>query len=171
MTTIILARHGETEWNREEIFRGRIDVTLNQTGIRQAELLAEYLREAKIEAVYSSPLRRALMTAQPIARYHSLEVEITPALIDIDFGRWQGLSLQQVKAQDTELYELWINNPHEVKIDGGESLAQVRERTMVVVNEAITRFQDTVVLVSHRAVNKVIICALLGLDNSHFWNI
>ena len=73
MTKIILARHGETEWNVAEIFRGRIDVELNETGLKQAELLAEYLRDIKIEAVYSSPLKRALRTAQAISRYQRLE--------------------------------------------------------------------------------------------------
>jgi probable phosphoglycerate mutase len=63
MTEIILARHGQTEWNVEEVFRGRIDVELNQTGLKQAELLAKYLSGQKIEAVYSSPLKRALKTA------------------------------------------------------------------------------------------------------------
>ena len=86
MTEIILARHGETEWNVEEIFRGRIDVELNETGMKQAELLAEYLSDVKIDAIYSSPLKRALKTAEVIASYHQLNVEITPGLIDFDFG-------------------------------------------------------------------------------------
>ena len=97
MTEIILARHGETEWNVSEIFRGRIDVELNDTGSKQAQLLAEYLSQKKIEAVYSSPLQRALRTAEVIARHHKLEVAITPGLIDLDFGKWQGLSHQEVK--------------------------------------------------------------------------
>jgi len=67
MTEIILARHGETEWNVEEVFRGRIDVELNETGLKQAELLGEYLSKLKIEKVYSSPLKRALRTAHGIA--------------------------------------------------------------------------------------------------------
>ena len=60
MTQVILVRHGETEWNVEQIFRGRIDIELNETGVKQAELLAEYLSNLKIDAVYSSPLKRAL---------------------------------------------------------------------------------------------------------------
>jgi broad specificity phosphatase PhoE len=79
MVEIILARHGETEWNVEEVFRGRIDVELNQTGLKQAELLAEYLSGHKIEAVYSSPLKRALKTAEVVARRHKLRVEIVNA--------------------------------------------------------------------------------------------
>ena len=171
MTDIILARHGETEWNVEEVFRGRIDIELNQTGVKQAELLAEYLGGLKIDAVYSSPLKRALMTAEVIAGYHQLDVEIAPGLTDFDYGKWQGLPHQEVKEKYKELYAQWINNPNQVRIPAGESLGDVRERAIGVVNNVIAQYAGTVVLVSHRVVNKVLICALLGLDNSYFWNI
>ncbi len=171
MTEIILARHGETEWNVEEIFRGRIDIELNETGIKQAQLLAEYLCDVKIEAVYSSPLKRALRTAETIADCHQLKVEIAPGLIDLDFGEWQGLPLKKVKDKYPGLYEEWINSPDKVKIPAGENLNDVRERAIGVIDEVLVKHRGTVVLVSHRVVNKVSICALLGLDNSHFWNI
>ncbi|MFC1987950.1 histidine phosphatase family protein [Chloroflexota bacterium] len=171
MTEIILARHGETEWNVAEIFRGRIDIALNETGIRQAELLAEYLSGLKIQSVYSSPLKRALKTAEIIAQYHHLETEIAPGLIDLDYGKWQGLPQQKVKEKYKELYAEWLNNPDLVKIPGGESLNDVRKRAIGVIDEVIARYDGTVILVSHRVVNKVLICSLLGLDNSHFWNI
>ena len=171
MTEIILARHGETEWNVAEVFRGRIDIELNETGVRQAELLAEYLKGVNIDAVYSSPLRRALNTAEMIAGYHKLEVEITPGLIDCNFGQWQGLHLQEVKDRYKELYAQWIKNPHLIQMPDGETLSGVRERALAVVNGVVAKHKGTVVLVSHRVVNKVLICALLGLDNSHFWNI
>lgn len=168
---IILARHGETEWNVGEIFRGRADMSLNETGIKQAELLAEYLRDFKIDAIYSSPMLRAIATAGAIVKYHKLKVNITPGLTDLDFGDWQGLSLQKVKDMSPELYTAWINSPHLAKIPNGESLDDVRNRARAVVDEVIARHSGTVVLVAHRVVNKVLICALLGLDNSHFWNI
>jgi broad specificity phosphatase PhoE len=171
MVEIILARHGQTAWNVEEVFRGQIDVELNQTGIKQAELLAEYLSGQKIEAVYSSPLKRALKTAEAIASRHRLVVEVSPGLIDGDFGQWQGLSLREVKDKYKKLYEQWAQSPQLVEIPGGESLDVVRERALKVVNEVIARHSGAVVLVAHRVVNKVLICALLGLDNSHFWNI
>jgi broad specificity phosphatase PhoE len=171
MTELILARHGQTEWNVEEVFRGRIDVELNQTGRRQAELLAESLSGQKIEAVYSSPLKRALKTAEAVARRHRLKVEVSPGLIDGDFGQWQGLSLREVKEKYNQLYEQWAESPQLVKIPGGESLDAVRERALQVVNGVMAKHGGAVVLVSHRVVNKVLICALLGLDNSHFWNI
>jgi len=171
MTEIILARHGETEWNVGEIFRGRIDIELDETGIKQAQLLAEYLSDVKIEALYSSPLKRALRTAETIANYHQLEIEIAPGLIDFDYGKWQGLPHQEVKNKYKKLYAGWISHPHQVTIPAGESLNDVRQRATGVVDEVIAKYEGTVVLVSHRVVNKVLICALLGLDNSHFWNI
>jgi len=171
MTQIILARHGETEWNVEEVFRGRIDIELNETGVKQAQLLSEYLSDLKIDAVYSSPLKRALKTAETIASYHKLNAEIAPGLIDFNYGEWQGLAHQEVKDRYKELYAEWVNSPDQVKMPNGESLDYVRKRAMGVVSDVIAKYEGTVILVSHRVVNKVLICALLGLGNSHFWNI
>lgn len=171
MTEIILARHGETEWNVEEVFRGRIDIELNEDGIKQAELLAEYLSDLKIAAIYSSPLKRALQTAEIIAGYHRLNVEIASGLIDLDYGKWQGLRHQEVKDKYKELYRGWIKSPDKVKMPAGESLNDVRKRAIGVVNKVTAKYEGTVVLVSHRVVNKVLICALLGVGNSHFWHI
>ncbi len=171
MTGIILARHGETEWNVREVFRGRADVALNETGQRQAELLAKHLSHLKLDAVYSSPLERARKTAGAIAGYHRLDVHIAPGLIDFDYGQWQGLPHEEVKEKYKELYAGWLDRPHQVRMPAGESLSDVRRRATSVVDEAVARHRGTVVLVAHRVVNKVLICALLGLDNSHFWNI
>ena len=171
MTELILVRHGETEWNVEEVFRGRIDIELNETGLRQTELLAQYLSGLNIDAVYSSPLRRALNTAEVIARYHKLKVEIASGLTDFNYGKWQGLLHQEVKRRYKKLHLQWLENPHLIRMPDGESLDEVRERALTVVDEVVAKHEGTVVLVSHRVVNKVLTCALLGLDNSHFWNI
>lgn len=171
MTEILLVRHGATEWNVAEIFRGRIDIELNPTGLKQAELLARYLSPDKLEAIYSSPLKRALKTAEVIARPHGLGVTIAPGLIDFNYGKWQGLSHQEVKEKHRELYARWTRHPEQVRMPEGESLADVRQRALGVINEIIARHQGKVILVSHRVVNKVLICALLGLENSHFWKI
>jgi broad specificity phosphatase PhoE len=171
MTTIILARHGETEWNAEEIFRGRVDVELNETGIREAELLAEHLSYMTIAAVYSSPLKRALQTAEMIARHHDVKVEVSPQLIDLDYGEWQGLSHETVRDRYGQLYHEWLNSPQLVKMPAGESLGDVKNRAISLVEDITAKAEDTVVLVSHRVVHKVLICALLALDSAHFWNI
>lgn len=171
MTKLILARHGETMWNVERVFRGRADVNLDEIGIKQAELLGKYLSNWELEAIYSSPVKRALDTANIIARRQKVSVHIAEGLIDFDFGEWQSLPEKEVKRLHPAVLDEWHNNPHKVKMPGGESLDDVRERAVEVVNDVLSRHQGNVLLVSHRVVIKVLICYLLGLDNSHFWNI
>jgi broad specificity phosphatase PhoE len=171
MAKLILARHGETVWNVEKIYRGRTDVNLDEVGIKQAELLGKYLSNWELEAVYSSPLRRALDMANIIDRYQKIGVHIAEGLIDFDYGEWQSLPEQEVKRLYPALHNEWHSNPHKVKMPGGESLEDVRRRAIKVVNDVFSKYQGSVVLVAHRVVNKVLICSLLGLDNSYFWNI
>lgn len=171
MTELILVRHGETEWNAGEIFRGRADVSLNEKGVVQAKMLGEYLKDSRLEAVYTSPLQRAVRTAERIATPHSLDIRIEPALIDMDYGEWQGMPLTEVKKIYKNLYIKWNKSPEIVTLPGGESLDDVRSRAVSAVNKIIKKHKGTIVLVSHRVVNKVLICFMLGLDNSHFWNI
>jgi len=171
MAKLILARHGETMWNIERVYRGRMDVNLDEMGIKQAELLGKYLSNWGLEAIHSSPLRRALDTANIVARYQKINVHITEGLIDFDYGEWQSLPEQEVKRLYPTLHHEWHNNPHKVKMPGGESLEDVRRRALKVVRDVLARYQGSVVLVSHRVVNKVLICSLLGLGNPYFWNI
>ena len=171
MTKLILARHGETVWNVEKIYRGRADVNLDEVGIKQAELLGKYLSNWKLEAIYSSPLKRALDAANIVARYQKIGVHVAEGFIDFDYGEWQSLPEEEAKRLYPTLHNEWHNNPHKVKMPGGESLEDVRKRAVEVVNDVLPKYQGSILLVSHRVVNKVLICSLLGLDNSHFWNI
>src|SRR3972149_1666758 len=171
MAKLILARHGETVWNVEKVYRGRTDVSLDEVGIKQAELLGKNLGSWKLEAIYSSPLKRALDTANIVARYQKIGVHVAKGLIDFDYGEWQSLPEQEARRLYPTLHSEWHNNPHKVKMPGGESLEDVRKRVIEVVDDVLSKYQGSVVLVSHRVVNKVLICFLLGLDNSHFWNI
>ena len=171
MTQIVVARHGETEWNASEIFRGRRDIGLNETGIEQAEMLGNYLIDLRIEAIYSSQLKRALDTARSVAKHHSLNVNVNPGLMDFNYGAWEGLTHQAVKDKYRELYTRWLEEPHLVDIPEGENLGEVRERTKSILDRVVSKYSGLVVLVSHRVVNKVMICSMLGLENSHFWDI
>jgi len=171
MAELILARHGETVWNVEKIYRGRTDVNLDEVGIKQADLLGKYLSNWELAAIYSSPLNRATDTANIIARYQKIGVQIAEGLVDFDYGEWQSLPEQEVKRLYPDLLNEWHNNPHKVRMPAGESLEDVRRRAIEVVNDVLSKYQGSVVLVSHRVVNKVLICSLLGLDNSYFWNI
>jgi broad specificity phosphatase PhoE len=172
MTNIYLVRHGQTAWNKEEIFRGRTDVPLNETGLREASLAAEYFRGTEIQAIYSSPLSRAWQTARKIGEVVHREVIPLDGINDMSFGAWEGQSLRDVQTNDSERYNQWRDAPHLVKIPGGETLDEVRVRAMAALEEVIrSRDGASIVLVSHRVINKVLICGILGLDNSHFWQI
>jgi len=172
MTSIYLVRHGQTAWNKEEVFRGRTDIPLNETGLKEAAMAADYFRPLQLDAIHSSPLARAWQTAQEIAKHHTLQVQPLAGLIDMSFGSWEGRPLKEVRENDQERYRLWAEEPHRVEFPGGETLDQVRARAMAALESVIEKHPEkTVVLVSHRVINKVLLCAVLGLDNSHFWQL
>jgi broad specificity phosphatase PhoE len=171
MKKLILARHGETAWNVDRIFRGRSEVELDDVGMRQAELLGKYLSDWKLDAIYSSPVRRALDTANIVARYQKTDVQVAQGLSDMDFGEWQSLPEQEVRRRYPALLDDWHSTPERVRMPGGESLEDVIRRAIEVVNDVLSRYQGAVLLVSHRVVIKVLVCSLLGLDNSRFWSI
>jgi broad specificity phosphatase PhoE len=172
VTRLIIVRHGRTEWNRVERFRGRADIGLDGVGLKQAEAAAKQIEEWPISAIYSSPLRRALTTAEIIAGPLGLDVRLVPGIVDIDYGEWQGLSTEDAVARNGHLYSQWIESPHKVKFPGGESFAEVRERAASAVDGLIQQHpKETVVLVSHKVICQILILSLLGLDSSHFWQI
>lgn len=173
---IILIRHGQTEWNAGSVsgehFRGQIDVDLNAIGLAQAHAAADRLVGVDVTAVYASPLQRALHTARPIAQGHGLEVQPFYGLLDINYGQWGGRSFDDVAARWPDLYRRWQTAPHLVQIPGGESLADVRARAGQGLEEIVSRHDnEIVVLIGHQVVNKVLVCFVLGLDNSAFWRI
>lgn len=172
MTQIYLVRHGQTQWNREEIFRGTADIPLNESGIREAHLAAESLKERAIKAVFSSPLARAKQTAEAIAGLHGLEVRIIEGLKDLCFGEWQGVSHQAVRERYPELFRQWLREPHRVTFPGGESLGAIQSRAVEAVKKVVLKHpEETIVMVSHRVVNRALICGLVGIDLSRFWQI
>jgi len=170
MTVIILIRHGETDWNREQVFRGRIDVALNEVGVTQARAVQESLKDTEIDGIYSSPLSRAFETATIVGENRNVAVRGEEGFIDIDFGAWQGLSHQKVKEEYKDLYETWLAQPDLVTFPDGESLKEVRIRSMESLEEVIKNNPEkTLALVSHRVVLKVLLCTILGLELSRFW--
>ncbi len=172
MTRFVLIRHGQTEWNREERYRGRADIPLNDVGLRQARRLAAALADTPVAAVYASPLQRCLQTAEPIARRHGLQVQPLEGLLDIHYGRWQGLTPAEAAEQYPELYRLWLTSPGRVRFPDGEGLKDVRARATSALAELTDRHAgQTVVLVSHKIVCKVIVCAVLGLTKDDIWRV
>jgi broad specificity phosphatase PhoE len=172
LARFILIRHGQTEWNQKERFRGWVDIDLDETGIRQAEAAAPRIARWEVAAIYASPLRRAMATAEIIAQPLGIPVTPLEGIIDMNFGVWQGLSIDEVKHNYPALFKLWRYSPETLEIPEGDSLEDVRKRAAATIDDLAARHKDaTVVVVTHRVVCKVLLCHLLGLDNSHFWQI
>lgn len=170
---IILIRHGQTKWNKEEVFRGKADIPLDETGIAQAEATGASLAHINIAAVYSSPLARAKETARIIARPHGLGVQVVDGLSDIDCGAWEGLPVEEARSRYPEVFEAWQEAPHTVTFPDGESLDDVAGRAAAAL-EGISASHaegETVAVVSHRVVNKLLLLWILGLGSSAFWKI
>jgi probable phosphoglycerate mutase len=173
LTRIILVRHGQTEWNREERFRGRIDVDLNETGRAQALACARTIAARWTpSAVYSSPLSRAVHTAEPIADRCGLEVRRLEALTDIDYGEWHGLTPENARTRWPDLTEAWLRTPGRVGPPGGESLRAVQARALAAVQLlARTHVDGTIVAVAHKVVNRVLLLTAMGADLDAFFGV
>lgn len=148
MTTILLARHGETDWNRDNRFQGHADPPLNDTGRAQAAELAKSLVGEQLAAVYSSPLRRALETATAIAAPHGLEPVTLAALREVDVGSWQGLTRAEIEQRFPEQYARWLR--HEQGWEDGETYEAMGERVVRALLElAVAHRGQRILTVTH----------------------
>lgn len=169
MRRIYILRHGETLWNREEIFRGRNDMTLNETGIRQAKMAAVYFRDKGIERIFSSPLLRAIQTAEAVSMEIGKDIETVEEFTDISFGIWEGLTLKEVEDRYPEDFALWVKSPEKLRINGGETLAAVRERIARGLKRILLESHQNILIVTHRAICKIMVLFLLEMGNEFFW--
>lgn len=168
---LYLVRHGETQWNRESTFRGTADVPLNTAGLAQARAAGQRLRYLPVQAVISSPLSRALATAEIVARHHQLQATLEPAFADLCFGEWQGLSSREVQRRYPDLYALWRDHPEQVTFPGGDSLQAVLDRALPAVDRILRGNEEAVILVSHRVLLKLLICHAAGAGTAGFWRV
>ena len=169
---LFAVRHGETAWSRERRFAGARDVPLAQEGLRQCEAVAAALGGKPVAAVYASPLERARASAEVIAKPHRLEVGIEPDFREMAFGAWEGLTRDDVAARFPEAYELWRTAPHRLVLPGGERLTDVALRVKNAVDKLLgTHAGETVVLVSHAVVLRLIVLRALGLGPERLWTV
>jgi broad specificity phosphatase PhoE len=168
LTRVILIRHGQTNWNESRrIQGGNNDIMLNQEGERQCHCLAERLKREDIKAVYSSPMTRAMGTAQWIADCHRLEVIQEPALQEIDCGTMEGAEIKEVGSR----LQLLLKGGNEEELlfkgCGGESLDEIQKRSWnSVLQIAASHPNSTIVAVSHYFVIAAILCAVMNLPAS-----
>lgn len=166
---LILARHGETPWNREGRNQGRTPTELNERGVQQAKNLARALRKFPISALYSSPLRRAGQTVETIAQTVSLPVIPLDGLMEMDLGRVDGLTNTEMRDRFPEIVEGWRKDPSSVRMPGGETLGDVQKRAWQAIDEIWRENPGAhAVAVTHNFVIGVIVLKVLGLPLSHF---
>ena len=173
MTKIILVRHGHVEGISPERFRGRADLMLTPEGHRQAEATARRIHATWAPAaIYASPLSRSRATAEAIGKPLGLSPSPVQGLIDIDYGEWQGLTPNEVGSRWSELLDTWHRAPDWAAIPGGETLQDVLTRTVSALRDLIRQHpSDTVVLVGHDSVNRVILLHALQLPLSRYWRL
>jgi broad specificity phosphatase PhoE len=164
-TRIYLVRHGATALTEEDRFAGASEVPLSDEGRRQVEALAERLHGDTLDAVYASPLGRTMETAWAIGAPHGLEPHQEPDLREIDYGRWEGLTRDEVERDFTEEYDAWQEDPLTVAPEGGESGVQVLARALPVMRRIVQQHRHRCVLVvSHKGTNRLLVSSLLGFD-------
>ena len=163
MTKIFIVRHGATDWNTLKRAQGHADIELNDEGHKQALGTARELSEEKIDAIYSSDLRRAVDTARPIAEVHGLEVQTDPRFREIDQGEWEGLHTDEIR---TRWPTLWGPHRHYSARPGGESPQQVRTRALAGLKDAVAANPDgRIVVVSHGGTIRWLAAEALGYDD------
>ena len=169
---LILVRHGETNWNRDGRFQGQIDIPLNSNGHAQAEAARGFLEDVSIQKAFSSSMTRPRETAEGILMSHpDVALQQTDGLVEIGHGLWEGKLESEIKAEWGALLEEWKRTPETVQMPEGETIQDVWERSVQSWNTIAEDLNpaETALVVAHDAVNKTILCHLLGLTPADIW--
>jgi probable phosphoglycerate mutase len=169
---LLLVRHGETPWNAEGRYQGQRDIALSPTGEAQARALGARLRELRIDRAVSSPLMRARRTAElALGEARAPMLTTDEGFMEIAHGEWEGLLHREIHERDPERVRAWREAPHEVRMPGGESLQIVLDRAWPALERACEGLGEdgTLLIVAHDAVNRVLLCRVLGLALPRLW--
>ncbi len=172
---ILLARHGETPWNAEGRYQGQIDIALSDNGIRQAKLLGDRLKDVDVTRAVASPLSRARVTAEfALGEKRSPMLQFDTGLKEIAHGDWEGLLASEIRERDPQRLLAWRETPESVLMPGagGENLQMVFDRAWPAFARACAGLNDddTLLVVAHDAVNRVLLCRILGLPFAKLWS-
>ncbi|HKZ02107.1 MAG TPA: histidine phosphatase family protein [Pyrinomonadaceae bacterium] len=168
--TLYFLRHGQTALSREDIFCGSgLDPELTSEGLEMAEAFLNAYREAGWRAVYSSSLRRSIITAQPLCHALGLDLQVRAELNEIGYGRWEGLTKEKVNQEYHDEYIRWLADPAWHAPTGGELAVVIARRVLQAIEEIQQQFTDgNILIVSHKATIRIILCSLLGIDVGRF---
>lgn len=171
---ILLVRHGETPWNREGRYQGRTDIPLSETGQTQVKALGERLKSVDIKVAFASPLARAKNTAEAILAGRSTPLQLDAGLIEISHGEWEGKLASDVELSHAEMFGVWRSRPgrHSPAGPGAETLGDVETRAWAVLDRIgdLIGKDDTALIAAHDAVNRVLLCRVLGLPLERIWS-
>ncbi len=160
METIFLLRHGETAWNKEKRVIGRLEIPLNRKGISQANRVARLLPNLEIHAIYSSPLKRALDTAQILLEQNKIPIKIEPELTEVAFGWWEGNRYDDIIKDES--YRRFLRSPLKSAVPGGETIGDVQKRGLKAIHRAVLEIPEgRLLFVSHGDVIRAILCHYL----------
>ena len=161
--SVLLVRHGQTEWNRTRRFLGRTDIPLNATGKQQAGQLSASISHLPLVAIYSSPLSRAWQTAEAIACNRRLTVLASEGLTELDQGDLEGRFGDALKEDFPEFFDQWMTDPTDVRIPGGETLAECTHRAVEAFFDIVKRHEpgQIIAIVSHKVAISGILCHAL----------
>jgi alpha-ribazole phosphatase/probable phosphoglycerate mutase len=164
MTRFLIVRHGETAWNAEGRVQGHLDIALTEKGIEQAKLASRKLESEKIDVVYSSDLKRALVTGEIIAEPHGLHVRTTPLLREAMLGAWQGLTMKEAAERFPDDYAAYSKDSIGHRPPGAETLQEVIDRCRAFLDLAIMECPNcTVAVAAHGGAIRGILAAAFGL--------
>ena len=175
MVEIILVRHGLTLWNIEGRIQGISDTVLAPEGLQQAKLLAENFPCNKINAVYSSDLARAKITAQFIADKFNLPVQTTTGFREVDFGEWEGKYFAELEEDNADTLKIFHTQPDRLKLEGAETFKQAQSRAINKLRQIINATDDggenRIVITAHGSINRLILCAILDIPIKNMWRL
>jgi alpha-ribazole phosphatase len=164
MSRLVLIRHAEPDESMRGRSYGRLDVPLSPAGRAQATAIAETLRDARLDAIFASPLRRAIDTAAPLAEARRLTVVTHDGLRELDFGALEGLTFDDIARERPELYESWMTDPTETQFPDGESFADLSERALAAAAE-IRSEHERAAIVAHGGVTRAILVDALQMPS------
>jgi len=169
MLKIYFVRHGQTALSRGNLFCGSSNPNLTPDGRQMAEALSEYYADTKWAAIYASPMKRTIATATPIAKRIGLNIRTDKGLKEISYGKWEGHTVEEVQRRWHEDYIKWLADPGWNAPTSGETANQIAARAMPVIGGIRAKHKDgNVMVVSHKATIRIILCSFLGVDVGRF---